>query len=577
MKQHSNHGLSGDLSKRTWSLKLWIILCALLSVNIYLASVSFKGQEHASDALFNVAADPNKTKTTLPSIPIGELPLGGMLHGSTKKILLDGHTKKATKHKQLNVMIFYPDDWRHDTIGAAGTQPVKTPFLDQLSREGIRFTHNCVTTSICWISRATLLTGQYLSRHKSQFLRRPTFYERWNETFPYTLQENGYFVGHIGKWQFDGKSGFIDRQYNWSHFYEGSHWYYNKGGTKTHSTVRDEQEAIRFLRERPKDTPFLLTTAFYAPKAVGQGTVQHNPMDESEHLYENVTIPLPIDPEWAFTQLPQFMQDNWYYLEARRRYKQRFDFNVSGMYETFQRRYYRMVRIFGCFSIRRGCFLDVPLFTVKELTHSHPFIERFDHTTLQVSEVDEAIKKVCAELEAQGILDETLIIFTTDNGLYHAEHGLAGKWFPHEESIRIPLIIRDPRMSKDVIGTLDDSFTLNIDLAATILGAAGLPPNPRMQGRNIADLYLTPDAKATWRDEFYYEHPSMGFKKGIPESSALVRKNYKYIRWPEYDYEQLFDMKKDPHEHADIAQRKEYAELLAEMRSRHDELKASVK
>jgi arylsulfatase len=163
-----------------------------------------------------------------------------------------------------------------------------------------------------------------------------------------------------------------------------------------------------------------------------------------------------------------------------------------------------------------------------------------------------------------------------DNGLFHGEHGLAGKWFPHEESIRIPLIIKDPRMGPDRIGTLEDAFTLNIDLATTILGVAGLAPNPRMQGRDIADLYLMPDAKATWRKEFFYEHPGMGYKQGIPESTALVRKDFKYMKWPQYNYEQLFDLKNDPLEHNDIVNHSEYADLLAEMRAKHDELKKSV-
>lgn len=131
-------------------------------------------------------------------------------------------------------------------------------------------------------------------------------------------------------------------------------------------------------------------------------------------------------------------------------------------------------------------------------------------------------------------------------------------------------------MSPERIGSLEDSFTLNIDLASTILGASGLPPNPRMQGRDIADLYLKLGAKATWREEFFYEHPGMGFKRGIPQSSALVRKDFKYIFWPEYEYEQLFDMKNDPLEHKDIVNRTEHAKVLAEMRVRHDELKKSV-
>lgn len=131
-------------------------------------------------------------------------------------------------------------------------------------------------------------------------------------------------------------------------------------------------------------------------------------------------------------------------------------------------------------------------------------------------------------------------------------------------------------MSPEKAGIDEDSYTLNIDLATTILGAAGLPSNPRMQGRDISDLYLVPGAKTSWRKEFYYEHPGMGYKKGIPESRALIRKDFKYILWTEYNYEQLFDSKNDPHEHSDIANRSEHTELLTEMRTRTEELRKSV-
>lgn len=400
--KRSNHSASRKTTaeaNRKSPLKYWIALASLLALNggfLYFVNVVSYSKDDVS-LIFSVQPDTtsNHTGTGDPLLSIStpsvshlrsesgesefakeaketqeraqlhdEIPVS---HHSVTEVAPEATAKKQQK---LNVMVFYPDDWRHDTIGAAGTQPVKTPFLDQLSREGIRFTHNCVTTSICWISRATMFTGQYLSRHKSQRVRDPVFYKAWNESYIYTMQQNGYFVGHIGKWQFRD-DGFVKDHYNWSSLYEGSHWYHSRG-EKTHSTVRDEREAIRFLRERPKDAPFVLTTAFYAPKAVGEGAEQHFPMDKTEHLYDNVTIPEPLDPEWAFQQLPKFMQDNSYYLEARRRYKQRFDFNVTGMYDRFQRKYYRMV-----------------------------------------SEVDEAIKNVVDELESQGLLNSTLIIFTT--------------------------------------------------------------------------------------------------------------------------------------------------------------------
>jgi arylsulfatase len=139
-----------------------------------------------------------------------------------------------------------------------------------------------------------------------------------------------------------------------------------------------------------------------------------------------------------------------------------------------------------------------------------------------------------------------LIIFITDNGYFLSEHGLgkiiqllvvngkllqlkemsylraAGKWFPYQESIRVPLIIRDPPMPKHKCNTLDDSFTFNIDLAETILGAAGVKPHARMQGRNILELYLKPNGRESWHNEFFYQFRFDKWGAVRPFSTALV-------------------------------------------------------
>ena len=113
----------------------------------------------------------------------------------------------------------------------------------------------------------------------------------------------------------------------------------------------------------------------------------------------------------------------------------------------------------------------------------------------------------------------------------------AGKWYPHEESLRVPLIVYDPRMPANKRGTTDDSFTLNIDLAPTILGAANITKPTTYQGRDISDLYLRADTTPEWRTEFFYEHPVHLSEQVIPASSALVRKGIKYIKWPNWDIE----------------------------------------
>ena len=102
----------------------------------------------------------------------------------------------------MNILILYADDWRHDTLGCAGNPVVKTPHLDQLAKEGTRFTQACVTTSICGVSRASLLTGQWMSRHGNKAFQ--MFDTPWEKTYPALLRSHGYFVGHVGKWHNGG-------------------------------------------------------------------------------------------------------------------------------------------------------------------------------------------------------------------------------------------------------------------------------------------------------------------------------------------------------------------------------------
>jgi len=192
------------------------------------------------------------------------------------------------------------------------------------------------------------------------------------------------------------------------------------------------------------------------------------------------------------------------------------------------------------------------------------------------TEVDTTCGRVLAELKKQGALDHTLIIFTGDNGYFHAEHGLADKWYPYEESIRTPLIVRDPRLPAAKRGTTDDNFTLNVDLAPTILAAAQLPAPARMQGRDLAPLYLAAKPPA-WRTEFFYEHATIKNIKFIPSSEALVRKDVKYVYWPDYQHEELFDLRTDPLEENNLINDPARATQLASLRTRFAELKAAAK
>ena len=400
----------------------------------------------------------------------------------------------------MNILLLYADDWTHSTLSSFHkTEPLntilKTPILDALASEGIRFTHNCVTTSVCWVSRATLFTGQYMSRHKTrepccwngmkkpkEKLEEPP--SNWKELSIYELlADNGYHVGHAGKW-----GVYMPFDKNIPFNVEEDGWHYRKLGKKVwHITEKNEADALRFLGSRPQDKPFFLNVAFYATHAKDGDVRQYMPQSSSMHLYADDTIPMPpTGTEEAWKKMPSFFDEM---NEGRTRWHWRYDNHTK--HQTMMKNYYRMA-----------------------------------------TEVDTAIGAILEELVSQNALDNTMIIFTTDNGNFHGEHQLADKWFPHQESIRVPLIIRDPRMKKEQQGTTNGELTLNIDLAPTILAAAGVSIPEKMMGRDMSKLYTSEETK--WRTEFFYEHPVISNARYIPSSEALVRKDYKYMYWPDY-------------------------------------------
>lgn len=435
---------------------------------------------------------------------------------------------QARADKPLNVVVLFADDWRFDTLGSAGNPIVKPPHLDALAREGVRFTNARVTTSICGVSRATLFTGQWMSRHGNEGFG--PFSTPWSETYPGLLRANGYHVGHVGKWH-NGK--FPAEEFDFGRSYGGRHWLGKPGSEQVHVTKQNELDALEFLEKRPKEKPFCLTLAFFATHAEDGHPEQFRPQPESMQLYEDATIPVPeLMSDEALANLPPFLQDKAN--EGRVRYGWRFD--TPEKYQTMMKNYYRMA-----------------------------------------TEVDTVCGRVIDELRKQDLLDSTLVIFTTDNGYFHGERRLADKWYPYEESIRVPLIIRDPRVPMNEPRTSDE-FALNVDLAPTILAAAGIKKPMKMQGEDLEPLYSTRrTAVKQWRQKFFYEHGTISNKNRIPSSVAVVDRQYKFTLWPEWDYEELYDLKADPLEQVNLVKSEKHQSLVAKYREQLETMRAAAK
>ncbi len=400
----------------------------------------------------------------------------------------------------LNVVLFVIDDIRWDSIGAAGNAVVRTPRIDRLAAEGVRFEQARVTTSICMVSRATMLTGQYMSRHGITAFGVELAPAAFENTYAGVLRRAGYWTGYVGKYDVGRPR---DADYDFLRAYHGVHWMAEPDGSRVHVTEKNARDSIAFLRARPKDRPFLLTVGFFAAHAEDNAKEQYLPQDWSAREYEGATIPPPMhgDPRFM-AALPPFLSSESN--EGRVRYHWRFD--TAESYQAYMTRYYRLI-----------------------------------------TEVDEAIGRLVDELAAQGELDRTLVVVIGDNGYFHADRGLADKWYPYEESIRVPLVVRDPRLPASRRGRARQEFALNIDVAPSIVAAAGQKVPAVMQGRDLSPLYLRSRPPA-WRDEFFYEHPTITRRERIPSSWGVVRRDWKYVEWPEYDHRQLFDLRADPDE-----------------------------
>jgi arylsulfatase len=337
------------------------------------------------------------------------------------------------------------------------------------------------------------------------------------------LRSAGYWTGYVGKYDVGAPR---PADFDFLRAYHGRHWIDGANGERVHVTEQNARDSIDFLRARPTDRPFLLSVGYFAPHAEDGAKEQYLPQDWSGALYAGVKVPpSPLGDAKYLRALPPFLSSDSN--EGRVRFRWRFD--TPERYQEYMIRYYRLI-----------------------------------------TEVDAAVGRLVDELKAQGVYENTLIAFIGDNGYFHGDRGLADKWYPYEQALRVPLIVRDPRVPPRTRGSTRDQLALNIDLAPTILAAAGLPVPDGMQGRDLGPLYLGVKAPL-WRDEFFYEHPTITSRDRIPASQGVIRRDWKYVHFPEFDYEQLFNLKDDGQEIRNLAADPAYAGQRAKMRQKLDE------
>jgi arylsulfatase A-like enzyme len=259
--------------------------------------------------------------------------------------------------------------------------------------------------------------------------------------------------------------------------------------------------------------------SFKSPHVQDQDPEQFLSDPQLADLYKDVIIPPPAKSAARFFhQFPLSVQVS----ENRRRWAARF--SSPEMYQRSVKNYYRLI-----------------------------------------TGVDNVVGRIVSYLDSAGLADNTIIVFTSDNGFYLGERGLAGKWMMHEESIRTPLIVADPRLRASH-GKRREAMTLNIDMAPTMLEMAGLTPAPHLQGRSVIPLL---DGNPAWRSDWFYEH-HFGYNGWIPRTEGIRSRRWKYTRYLDSDplFEELFDLRNDPEELNNLAAASQHRPQLTTMRER---------
>lgn len=428
-----------------------------------------------------------------------------------------------------NIIFLLTDDQRRDAMGCMGNPIIQTPNMDRMAQHGVLFSNAFVTTAICGASRASILTGQYERRHGN--IGFGDLSDEANaKTYPLLLKRAGYRIGFVGKYGVGNPP--VDLYDYWQAMSEQPDYEHtDENGNYKHYTRICGENAREFLQGCTGDQPFCLSVSFKAPH-VQDGDPRQFIYDPAyKDLYNDVEIPLPktADDRYFYGAFPEFFTKN---NEARRRWQIRF--STPEKYQESVKGYYRL--IYG---------------------------------------VDVVIGEIREELERLGLADNTIIVLMGDNGFYLGEHGMAGKWYGHEESIRVPLVIYDPRLPAKLKGQKRTEFALNVDIAPTLLDMAGAAIPETMQGKSLKPLVS--GKSPAWRDEFFYEHRFQF--SAIPKSEGVVTKRYKYLRYIESEpmFEELYDLKTDPHEEHNLARDPNCQDLLEDMRKKCDALLEEAK
>ena len=442
----------------------------------------------------------------------------------------------AAAPRQPNIVFIFSDDHAYQAISAYGDarKLLETPNIDRIAKAGMRFDRCLVPNSICGPARATILTGKY--NHLNGFPNNTnSVFDGSQLTFPKLLQKAGYQTAIIGKWHL----GSDPTGFDFWQILPGQGVYYNppmiKQGQRiqTSGYVTDivTDATLDWLKGRDKSKPFLLMAQHKAPHREWEPALRYLNADK-DRVYDE---PPTLFDDYSGRGLAEHDQD----MTIEKTITPRDMKLIAPPQLTPDQR----VEWDKYYEPRNAKFREANL-QGKDLVRWK--YQRYMHDYLAtLRAVDESVGRILDYLEKEGLADNTIVIYSSDQGFYLGEHGWFDKRWIFEESVRTPLIVRWPGVTQ--AGSVNHDLVSNLDFAETFLEVAGVPVPGEMQGHSLVPI-LHGQRPADWRTSFYYQYYEWPTPHHVRPHYGVVTDRYKLVRFygTGEDYWELFDREKDP-------------------------------
>lgn len=472
---------------------------------------------------------------------------------------------RAADANRPNIVFIFSDDHAYQAISAYDSKLLDTPNIDRLAGEGVRFDRCLVTNSICGPARAVILTGKY--SHLNGFYNNSNSrFDGSQTTFPKLLQKAGYQTAMIGKWHLvTDPTGF-----DYWDILPGQGQYYNPPMIRMGQRVKREgyttdiitDLSLDWLKNRDPDKPFLLMCQHKAPHREWSPNLKYLGHDNDRQYPE----PSTLFDDYAGRGKAEQTQDmtiakTMNALDNKLR-------TPGGM--TDEQR-----KVWDAYYEPRNEKFRAAKLEGKDLVRWR--YNRYLHDYLGcIKSVDESVGRVLDYLKEAGLEENTIVVYSSDQGFYLGEHGWFDKRWIFEESLRTPLLVRWPGVTKP--GTANNDLVSNVDFAQTFLAAAGVEAPDDMQGRSLVPV-LKGETPSDWRKSFYYHYYEFPGPHSVRKHYGVVTDRYKLVRFyePQMNYWELFDLKTDPQEMRSVYGETDYAQVQADLEKELKRLRAELK